>query len=372
MDAARLLSRACSVSLTRRCLLLAVGDQRVLRLLECAQHGLLVVRERLACRRFGAAQPRARAAEIEPGPAQRRRHRPGARVGACRTGCRGRRADRGMPVTVTRGKRSAAATPSRAVAAASRRSAARTSGRRRSRPLGVAERQRLRQRRIGARRQVLRQLPGPHAGEHRERDARAAAIAVANRRQARFDRRHARRGAGDVLLLADTRVAPHLASAAASPADWPGSARPRRAAAAVRAARSSCRATSAATTDAHIVERRVEGFGVRRAPRASPTARGRTGRSPRTHRIRRGRSSSRTGSSVKPGCACSRTSTLGADADRREPIAPRRRRRSLAPARRGRRRSGRRDWRRAPPARRAARAPDRRTAATSAGRTAAP
>ena len=51
-------------------LILAIGDERVLGLLERPQHDLLEGGDRLARRAFGAAQPCPRAAEIEGRPAQ--------------------------------------------------------------------------------------------------------------------------------------------------------------------------------------------------------------------------------------------------------------------------------------------------------------
>ena len=72
--------------------------------------------------------------KMRPGDAGRQRVGVGAAVAEAAGGARPR--SPALPVKVTRGNRSAIATPTRAVAPASSRSAMRMSGRRRSRPAG--------------------------------------------------------------------------------------------------------------------------------------------------------------------------------------------------------------------------------------------
>ena len=118
----------------------AVIDECTLRFLERAQYGLFVQRLRFARDRFGTAQSRARTAETKARPREGRRDGPRSRVFLAEdTPAAG---ETGNPEMEMRGKRSAAATPSPAVAAARRRSAARMSGRRRrnvsASPIGKA------------------------------------------------------------------------------------------------------------------------------------------------------------------------------------------------------------------------------------------
>ena len=112
-------------------LLFAIVDECVLGLLDRTQDDLFEFRNRFARRAFGAAQPGARAADIERRPTERRRHRPRARVGGVEEAAASGQQTKESGDADLR-KESAAATPSRPVADASRRSAARTSGRRRS------------------------------------------------------------------------------------------------------------------------------------------------------------------------------------------------------------------------------------------------
>jgi hypothetical protein len=65
-------------------LFLAISCQRALGFFQGAQDDELELREHLARGRLGPSDTRACGGKVEPGPAERRRHRPCARVGAAK------------------------------------------------------------------------------------------------------------------------------------------------------------------------------------------------------------------------------------------------------------------------------------------------
>ena len=74
---------------------------------------------------------------------------------------------------------------------------------------GLADRDRLAQRRIGARRQIGAELSRPLADQHRQAMRALADGAPRIGGRHRLDRRHSGGGAGHILLLADARIPPH-------------------------------------------------------------------------------------------------------------------------------------------------------------------
>ena len=116
------------------------------------------------------------------------------------------------PLSVSRGNKSAFATPIRAVAAASSRSAARTSGRRRSRSSGESDGERREVRRHVVRRELGVESPGLLTDQDRE-PVRRRRLGSNQRRNARFGRREPRGRARDVELAAAAEVEPHAREA---------------------------------------------------------------------------------------------------------------------------------------------------------------
>ena len=258
----------------------------------------------LAPRSRARALPRSKAAQLSAGvtaqaresPLPKRLPRPASRPR--------------QPESVTRGYSSAAATPSRAGGSGQPAfgrahvrpaAAGTTTCRRAAAPWPAADRPAATGRPPSVARP--RRRPAPPAG------ARARASAAAHRRQPGVDGRHPRGGAGHVLLLAEAGVAPHLGEP--QRLALVGQAALEHRQLLLQAAQLEVVARHLGRHDhAHVLERRVEALGVGLCGADRRSRPGRRGRSPRTRRTRPGTSSRRIGSSVKPGTACSRTSTV--------------------------------------------------------------
>ena len=184
-------------------LFLAIRDQRVLGLFERAQDRLLVLGQRLrASPAFGAAQPRSRAAEIERRPAQRRRHRPCARVGLReQVAAAGQQAEEARDGDA----RKEIGCGDRPLARSLPQAAAPRRGRRAgvAAAVRIAERQRLGERRIRPRREIDRRAR-PDARRSARPDPVAARCAIAVR------------SGGTLASIAATRAAA-LATSCSSP-----------------------------------------------------------------------------------------------------------------------------------------------------------
>ncbi len=189
-------------------LLFAIRHEGVFGLLERSKDRLFVDGHDFVAAGSGASEPRPRAAQIEAGPTQRRCHGPCARVGAAEQAPAARQEPEetrdGDARKELRGGNTLARGRGRDIPF--RRAYVRTPLQQRPR---VAERQGLCDRYVRSRNEIHGELAGAPACQHGEPMA-ARRNCGSERREARLDRRHARRGARDVLLFARACIAPDL------------------------------------------------------------------------------------------------------------------------------------------------------------------